>query len=248
MGRALVPPGTARYRRRDVLRASFAVGATWLIGCGKDAESANEHAARGGAAEDISPTEDLMREHGLLNRMMLVYDECARRLEAQVDLRADVVPSTARLVRTFIGDYHEKLEEEHLFPRFERALTHVDLVRTLREQHIVGRKLTALIEQTTSGSAALKKDDRKKLAGYLRAFNRMYRPHEAREDTVLFPDFRALVSASELDELGEQFEKRERALFGENGFERNVTEIDQIEMALDMHDLGQLTPGAPELR
>ena len=41
----------------------------------------------------------------------------------------------------------------------------------------------------------------------LRAFIRMYNPHEAREDTVLFPGFRKIVSGHEYDSLGEDFEK-----------------------------------------
>lgn len=30
--------------------------------------------------EDVSPPEDLMREHGILNRVLLVYDFCKTRL------------------------------------------------------------------------------------------------------------------------------------------------------------------------
>src|SRR5437899_174407 len=102
--------------RRDVFRASFGVGAALLAGCAKEAQSPSDVAARGAGEAEISPTEDLMREHGLLNRLLLLYDECARRLEGQLEMRVDVVPATASLVRTFIGDYHEKLEEEHIFP------------------------------------------------------------------------------------------------------------------------------------
>ena len=50
---------------------------------------------------------------------------------------------------------------------------------------------------------------------------RMYGPHEAREDTVLFPEFRKIVSRHEYDSLGEDFEKKETQLFGGEGFERN---------------------------
>ncbi len=34
----------------------------------------------------------------------------------------------------------------------------------------------------------------------------MYRPHEAREDTILFPALRKLVSKNEYHSLGEKFE------------------------------------------
>jgi hypothetical protein len=48
----------------------------------------------------------------------------------------------AKIVHTFIEDYHEKLEEDHLSPRFEKAGKLVDLVKVLREQHQAGRRLT----------------------------------------------------------------------------------------------------------
>ena len=42
----------------------------------------------------------------------------------------------------------------------------------------------------------------------------MYRPHESREDTVLFPAFRKIVSRNEYDSLGEEFEKNEQEAAG----------------------------------
>src|ERR1700681_2552746 len=43
----------------------------------------------------------------------------------------------------------------------------------------------------------------------------MYNP---REDTVLFPAFRGIVSAHEFDSLGEDFEEEEDELFGDGLF------------------------------
>lgn len=44
-----------------------------------------------------------------------------------------------------------------------------------------------------------------RLASAMQAFDRMYEPHEAREDTVVFPAFRQIVPASELTGLGQHF-------------------------------------------
>jgi hypothetical protein len=55
-----------------------------------------------------------------------------------------------------------------------------------RRQHEVGRTVTANIVKLCDGT------DGKKLAELLRVFNRMYRPHAVREDTVLFPAFRSV--------------------------------------------------------
>lgn len=71
----------------------------------------------------------------------------------------------------------------------------------------------------------------------LQAFVRMYEPHEAREDTELFPEFRKIVSSNEYDALGEDVEKKEHELFGEDGFDRNVAEVAKLEQALGIYDL-----------
>ncbi len=70
----------------------------------------------------------------------------------------------------------------------------------------------------------------------------MYRPHEAREDTVLFPALHDIVSAHEYDSLGEEFEKKEQELFGEKGFERMVDQVASLEKALGIYALSRFTP------
>jgi hypothetical protein len=73
---------------------------------------------------------------------------------------------------------------------------------------------------------SLKNDsERAQLIASIQQFIRMYNPHEAREDTVLFPAFRKIVSPHEFDSLGEDFEKKEDELFGEDGFEKVVDRV-----------------------
>jgi hypothetical protein len=42
--------------------------------------------------------------------------------------------------------------------------------------------------------------------------------------------------------LGDEFEKKEHQLFGEEGFEKYVGEVAAIEKMLGIYDLGQFTP------
>jgi len=222
-------------RRRFLLGAAGTSLA--LVGCAKLSGQ-----PKGEQAEDVAPPEDLMREHGVLNRILLVYDESARRLETQQPLPFDALAKSADILRRFIEQYHEKLEEDFLFPRFEKANKLVDLVATLRRQHAAGRAVTDVVQRLTVGGGASKDADRKRLVETLRAFTRMYRPHEAREDTVLFPALRTIVSPKEFHELGEQFEDKEHELFGKEGFEGIVTQVAAIEQTLELYDLDQFTP------
>ena len=186
--------------------------------------------------EDVSANEDLMREHGVLNRILLIYDEAGRRIQAKEKFDLEIVGKSAGLIARFIEDYHEKIEENHIFPRFEQAHLMVELTVNLRAQHAVGRRVTERI------AAAVKAKDLPAMGTALAAFIRMYRPHEAREDTVLFPAFRKLVSKNEYDSLGEEFEKNEHKLFGEDGFEMMVEKVSAIEKQSGIYELSQFTP------
>jgi hemerythrin-like domain-containing protein len=188
--------------------------------------------------EDVDPPEDLMREHGLLNRVLLIYEEIIRRIDAKQQFDPAVLTSSAGIIRDFIESYHEKLEEDHLFPRFRKAGKLVELVDTLQAQHAAGRVLTARILQAganpRSGGDPLRAD--------LHSFIHMYRPHEAREDTILFPALRGIVSQHEFDALGEDFERKEHELFGKEGFEGEVEKVAGIEKQLGIYELAQFTP------
>lgn len=221
---------------RRTLLTSAAAG-TLLLGCATPRRGPE---LPGAHDEEVTPAEDLMREHGVLRRVMYLYDEAALRLDAQRELPLDALAGGAGIIRRVIEDYHERLEEDFLFPRFEQAGKLADLTATLRRQHQAGRALT---EQITALTRAPLADaaDRAKLASLLRSFCRMYRPHAAREDTVLFPELRALVGAKAYAELGEQFEDKERAMLGDHGFERAVEDVARLERAFGLDDLAKLT-------
>ena len=70
----------------------------------------------------------------------------------------------------------------------------------------------------------------------------MYAPHEAREDTVLFPELHKIVSRHEYDALGEQFDRIEQKTFGGDGFDIYVDKIEALEKQLGIYDLAQVTP------
>src|SRR5438045_4580877 len=85
----------------------------------------------GDKEEEVSPAEDLMREHGVLKRILLVYGEAIGRIDQKAELSTDPIMDAAKMVRAFVEDYHEKLEEDFLFPRFRKANKLVDLVEVL---------------------------------------------------------------------------------------------------------------------
>jgi hemerythrin-like domain-containing protein len=234
-------PNDARSRRH-FLHATALTGTGILVGCNAMGMTAQPKREGEKPEEEVSPAEDLMREHGVLKRVLLVYGEGIRRIDANADLPPQPIFDAAKIIRSFIEDYHEKLEEDFLFPRFRRANTQVDLVDVLVQQHQGGRKITDITLRYANAPSLRNADEKRELRDSMDQFVRMYNPHEAREDTVLFPAFRKIVSRNEYDSLGEDFEKKEHELFGEDGFEQMVARVAAIEKALGIYDLSQFTP------
>jgi hemerythrin-like domain-containing protein len=226
--------------RRHFLGA--ALGAGLLIPTAPTWADDKKDKKKGEPDEEIGATEDLMREHGVLNRILLIYEQGLRRLRAKEDVGPEVFHKPAQLVRTFVEDYHEQLEEKFIFPEFEKAKKLTDLTKVLRDQHQAGRRVTDVILRNATGERFGNADARKELVAATEGFIRMYRPHEAREDTVLFPALHKLLTPKRLDELGEQFEKEEDRLFGDEGFEKTVEQVAAIEKQLGIYDLAKFTP------
>jgi len=183
-----------------------------------------------------------MREHGVLKRVLLIYREGIRRLQAGDKDPTQALNSGAGIIRRFIEDYHEHLEEQYVFPRLEQAGKLTDTTAVLRTQHQHGRVLTDRILAATTEAAALDQPARQALVQDMVAFIRMYEPHEAREDTVVFPALRDVLPAKEFRDLAETFEDEEHRRFGPAGFDGVVDTVADIEKSLGVYDLSQFTP------
>jgi hemerythrin-like domain-containing protein len=226
----------------------FAAHRRFVLAAGAGLILAGSNASLGFGAEEkkVSATEDLMREHGVLRRVLLVYRESAVRLRSSAKLDPQPLHRAATLFRGFGQEYHEKqLEEAHLFPVIRKAggpaAADVD---ALIAQHDRGREITGYILAAT-GKGAIGAGEAEPLARVFDGFALMYENHAAREDTITFPAWKAALSEHQLDEMAEMFEDIERQQFGKDGFDDAVAQVGQIEKALGYADLAQFTAPLP---
>lgn len=199
-----------------------------------------------GASEDMTAVEDLLREHGILRRALVVYRETAILLRTRGDVGADLIQNSAKLVREFGEDYHErKMEEAYVFPDVERhGGSAAPLVHVLVAQHERGRALTDWLIAVTQGSKI--GADVEEIAKVLDDYALMYEAHAAWEDTVLFPAWKKAISKALLQERRNRFEEIEYEQLGAPGFEDACLEkIANIEASLGIGELAQLTAPAP---
>lgn len=196
--------------------------------------------------EEVGATEDLMREHGVLRRTLIVYSEAAALLlNRPQSLDPKALADAAELFREFGEEYHERyLEEQFVFPRLKQAGGDAAQdVDTLITQHRRGREITQFIA-TTAKQGRIGSESAGALANALTSFVRMYRAHAAREDTVIFPAWKK-VEGDHVKELAEEFEEIEHKQFGEDGFDKAVERITRIEQTLGLAALAGFTAPSP---
>ncbi|GAA3685949.1 hemerythrin domain-containing protein [Nonomuraea antimicrobica] len=241
-------PETPTVRRREMLSlpVAMACGSAVLTACGTPqragvtATPTPVPSSEQAQEMPVTPPEDLMREHGVLKRILLIYREGIRRINADEPVPAQPLHAGAGLIRTFIEDYHEQLEERYVFPRLVEAGKLTGTVAVLVRQHERGRVLTGRILDATA--KPFSRQARRDLVSNLAAFIRMYEPHEAREDTVVFPAMRDVIPPKEFREMAETFEDEEHRRFGAVGFTGIVGQVADIEKSLGIYDLNQFTP------
>ena len=249
-------------KRRQLLTGISLAGAGILVsacrnepsrtGTASNEEAKSEPPATGEAEPvEVTATEDLMREHGILRRALLVYQESATRLRKDASsVPPDALEKTANLFRVFGEEYHEKkLEEVYIFPTVKKApgsaAAYVDV---LLAQHVRGREITDYL-LTISKADRIATNSVEPLANALEAFVRMYEHHAAIEDTVVFPAWKVATGPAQLDELGEKFEEIEHEQFGNDGFETALKRMEEIEQGLGMSNLDMFTaPPAPSMK
>jgi hemerythrin-like domain-containing protein len=232
----------------EARRRLLAAAGAGLLLAGAEASFVKAEGTREAAKDEdekeTGAVEDLMREHGVIRRGVLVYRNMAAKLRAKpASLDPDLLRRTATLFRAFGEDYHErKLEEAHIFPAVKKAggpaAAYVDV---LVAQHARGRALTDYV-LGVAVKGALPAGEAEALAQVLDGVELMYEHHAAREDTVVFPAWKDALSAHQLDEMGELFEQIEHEQFGRDGFEDAVAQMAKIEDVLGMADIAQFTP------
>jgi hemerythrin-like domain-containing protein len=222
----------------------LAAGSAALLAACRDKDKDRDHDKKDDD-EDVGAVEDLMREHGAIRRVLVVFRESATRLRADpASIPPDALQRSAKLIRSFAEDYHERqLEEAHIFPALKGAPgagAGAAEIPTLLAQHQRGREITDwILAQTAKPIGAASAEP---LARALEGFARMYEEHAAREDTIVFPAWKKALSKKAIKEMGEQFEEIEKKTFGKDGFDDAVAQVTAIERDIKLDPAAFMPP------
>jgi hemerythrin-like domain-containing protein len=179
----------------------------------------------------------MLQEHGILRRILLVYDEFLSQLEsAETAPPIGAVIDTTTLLQSYVQGYHEVIEETYVFPVVEKIPSMQGLVSTLRRQHALARQLS------TDVIVSARMADLKRLTTTLDALVLLYQAHTAWEDTDLTIALRDVLTPEGSRELLGKIHRVERDVFGPRAEAHALTQIVEIERQFDVHGPAEFEP------
>lgn len=153
------------------------------------------------------PIEVLLGEHRTILAVLDEVDRESRRLEAKGALREAFWADLLRFLDEFDAGLHHKKEEDLLFPALEGAGLSASHGPTavLRDEHLRSQFWRNRLEQ------ALHDRDRTRLIAAVASYLDLTRAHVLKENQILFPLARQLLSPEALAELRVAFQALEEA-------------------------------------
>jgi hemerythrin-like domain-containing protein len=192
-------------------------------------------------AKESSPTEDLMKEHGVIERIMLIYQRMIEKAIIGQEVDISIINRASEMVDEYVSKHHERDEEKYVFPKFREANYIVELVDTLEHQHNVSRQLNLQVMGLSSKGAKITHDEALRLLDLCGMFVNMYLPHISRENTILFPTLFDIASPKYIRDIKKRMEGEEEKVLGETGFRGFVGRVAALEKEAGCHELSQYT-------
>ena len=169
----------------------------------------------------MDPIDTLKNEHGLIRRFVDLLSVAVTHLEVDNPPPRAFFDDGIEFVRGFSDGFHHKKEELVMFVQLaQKKNGAIDgQIEALRYQHDQGRGFIAAIAGALDGYADGDPNDTAVVRENAAAFASLLKHHIHTEDHIFFPMSQEAMTAVELAELGQKFEKVQE-VHGADTFQR----------------------------
>jgi hemerythrin-like domain-containing protein len=157
----------------------------------------------------MKPTEILMEEHRVIERVLTALERAAGRLSRGEEVYLRFFIGTSVFIKNFVDDYHHKKEEGVLFPALvENGLNdEAGPVAMMLAEHEEERRLSQRMRQMTERLQAGDAHARDLVIQSGLGYVRLVRQHIIKEDNVLFPVADKVIPVNQQDQIIEAFNR-----------------------------------------
>lgn len=179
-------------------------------------------------------TEILKQEHRVIERMLSVLEEVARRLQGGGHLDEDVFPQILEFMNIFADVCHHAKEEAELFPVLSQSGIDSEggLVAALEDEHEtvrkIARQMRANWENSDQGESAFA------ISSEILEYVKLLAQHIEKEDVALFPLTDRMLTPKQQMELAYRFEEVEDEEACRGTYDRYRDLVTELEKRLEI--------------
>jgi len=178
------------------------------------------------------PTDDLMDEHRVIERMLGILTKASNRLEKGQDVDSELYVDAVDFLKNFADKCHHTKEEKLLFEKMmERGVSgEVGPIAVMMREHQDGRGHVKSLEKLSKEK--MSKTTREGLIKSSRAYVDLLSKHIQKEDNVLYPLANQILDKEDQKELEKGFEEVEEKVMGPGVHEKYHHMIEEWEEKL----------------
>ena len=161
------------------------------------------------------PVGPLMIEHRLIERMVEVMRKELDRMERAGDADPQLIEKAVDFIRTYADRCHHGKEEDILFRELGKkslSAEHAGIMKELKEEHRLGRKITTQLAQAGEGYLKGKKETFTSIADSMKRLVELYPSHIEKEDKHFFLPVMEYFSDEEIKSMLEEERDFDRQL------------------------------------
>lgn len=179
-----------------------------------------------------SPTDMLEMEHRLIHKVVASMARIAESLEKGKTVEVSMLRELVRFLEIFADECHHAKEETALFPMLELKGVPIEgcPVAVLHHDHLKGRAFVSELRDSVEAYACEPGSGRLSLVAALRKLVDFYPDHIWKEDYLLFPLAKKVLSSVDERIVTQHFEQIENAL-QTGAHERFVGFVTELDLA-----------------
>jgi hemerythrin-like domain-containing protein len=175
-------------------------------------------------------TDSLEQEHRTIEKILRVTGVLVDELTENRDIDDDILRDLCQFLRVYGHQCHHGKEESYLFPMLERHGVPEEgcPLGALRHEHERSRVLTQELVQASAEYAANRHDGSSALSEVLRNIAQFYPAHIWKEEYLLFPMARKVLSEEDDQRLLKEFKSVESDIYSyaHESYEQLATELE----------------------
>ena len=184
----------------------------------------------------MKPTDILVAEHDVIERMLKVLNEAADRLEKGETVEAELFIKAADFIQNFADRCHHAKEEDILVKLMQKRgiPTEGGPIAVMLSEHEQGRMYRQGLAQAAE---ALNNGDTSAAASAIenaRNFATLLSQHIAKENNILYPMANQVFSEEDQRQLHREFERVEKEVIGAGVHEKYHHMVEELEKQMGL--------------